>query len=248
MKILLWLIAGLLGLMAAYVLLLLGISDLLVDPRKDYPVQSRYYRFLVKCTVPLLLFFARVRVRASGMEKVPAGRFLLVGNHRSNLDPLATLWAFRRYDLSFLSKEANFRIPFVGRLIRRACFLPIDREDPRKALTAIKKAVELLRTDQVSMGVYPEGTRSKSGQLLPFHDAVFKIAQRADVPIVVAAISGTEKQRERFPWRSTIVWLDVLDVLPAAELAGVSTAEIGGRVRSLLEEGLDRRESAGAET
>ena len=55
------------------------------------------------------------------------------------------------------------------------------------------KAAELMKNDVVSVGVYPEGTRNRDGSLLPFHDGVFIIARKADVPIVVATIDGTEK-------------------------------------------------------
>lgn len=66
--------------------------------------------------------------------------------------------------------------------------MAIDRENPRNALLTIEKAAKLIESDEVSIGIYPEGTRSKECVLLPFHNGVFKIAQKASVPIVVASI------------------------------------------------------------
>ncbi len=73
------------------------------------------------------------------------------------------------------------------------CFLPIDRENPRKAIPTINRAAKLLKEQEVSVGIYPEGTRGKDCRLLPFHNGVFKIAQKAEAPIAVLSITGTEK-------------------------------------------------------
>lgn len=103
---------------------------------------------------------------------------MFVGNHRSNFDPIIEWLVLKPWDIAFISKGENFKIPFFGRIIRKCCFMPIDRENPRKALRTINKASDLLQSGEVSIGVYPEGTRSKTGELLPFHDGVFHIAKR----------------------------------------------------------------------
>ena len=104
---------------------------------------------------------------------------MFVGNHRSNFDPIIEWLVLKPWDIAFISKGENFKIPFFGRIIRKCCFMPIDRENPRKALRTINKASDLLQSGEVSIGVYPEGTRSKTGELLPFHDGVFHIAKKA---------------------------------------------------------------------
>ena len=127
---------------------------------------------------------ARIKVHTTGMEKVPQGeRLLFVGNHRSKFDPIITWYLFRKWDIAFLSKKENFRVPIFGRIIRKCCFLAIDRENPREALKTVNKAAGLLENGTVSIGVYPEGTRSRTGELLPFHNGVLKIAQKAGAPI-----------------------------------------------------------------
>lgn len=118
---------------------------------------------------------------------------MFVGNHRSNFDPIIEWLVLKPWDIAFISKGENFKIPFFGRIIRKCCFMPIDRENPRKALRTINKASDLLQSGEVSIGVYPEGTRSKTGELLPFHDGVFHIAKKAGTPIVVMSIRGTEQ-------------------------------------------------------
>lgn len=59
-------------------------------------------------------------------------------------------------NLAFVSKAENFQIPIFGRIIRRCCFMAIDRENPRNALLTIEKAAKLIASDEVSIGIYPE--------------------------------------------------------------------------------------------
>ena len=191
----------------------------------------------VERVISQLCRFGRVRIHLSGAEAIPEGRFVVVSNHRSGYDPITTVWALRDRHVAFITKPENHRIPIAGPMIYRANYLPIDREIPRRAMKTIRFAAELLQNDVVSIGVYPEGTRSRTGELLPFHNGVFKIAQKARVPLVVMAVQGTESIRQNFPWRRTEVYLHVLAVLPPEEIAG-STNEVSERVRALLTEAL----------
>ncbi|MCF0136400.1 MAG: 1-acyl-sn-glycerol-3-phosphate acyltransferase [Lachnospiraceae bacterium] len=200
----------------------------------EYEEDSKYHRFLFRFVVPLLVVLGRIKVQVTGLEKVPSDRrFLYVSNHRSNYDPIIVLKVLSDRQMAFVSKEANFRIPLVGAILHRSCFLSINREDPRKAITTINRAAKLLAEGKFSIGVYPEGTRSKDCTLLPFHDGVLKIAQKAKVPVVVSIIRGTENISRNFPFRSTTVYLDFIDCLENVEK--VRTAELGATVRSAIE-------------
>jgi 1-acyl-sn-glycerol-3-phosphate acyltransferase len=180
----------------------------------------------------------------TGEELLPTDRRILyVGNHVSNYDPIITWHVFPKAKLSFISKASNFKIPWFGRFIRRCCFMDIDRENPRNAIVTINRAAELLKNQEVSIGVYPEGTRSKSAELLPFHNGVFKIAQKANVDIAVVSLIGTEKIHKNFPLRRTDIYVDVLEIIPASEIKGVKTEIIGGRVEALLRVNKRKRET-----
>lgn len=219
--------------------LLLIVSSLFVDPKREYTKNSKYYRWLLHTASGAIMKILGIHVHVTGMEQVPQNsRFLLVSNHRSNYDPIITWQVFKAYDLAFVSKPENFKIPMFGRIIRKCCFLPINREDPRKALTAINKASDLLKADTVSVGVYPEGTRSKEKEMLPFHNGVFKIAKKAEVPIVVVSVAGTERIYRRL-FRGVDVTLHVLDVIPADAVAAGKTAELGDTVRMVIARDLE---------
>jgi len=220
--------------LALIYILLLFISGLFVEETHEYTKDSPYFRFLLNSGAWCATFFAGVKIRLVGEEKLPQGRFLIVGNHHSNFDPIVTWRALRKYNISYISKQGNFKIPFYGKIIRRCCCMEIDKQSPRHSMETLEQAAELIESGEVSVGVYPEGTRSHDGQLLPFHNGVFKIAQRANVPIVVICSQGTEMVHRNFPLKRTEVTLTVTDVIPAEYVTAHKTAEIGDRVRESL--------------
>ena len=223
------------ALIVLYVIVVSMSAFLFVDPNREYDTYSPYFHFLVQTVFWWIMVLWRVRITVSGMEKVPEGqRFLLVGNHRSNFDPLVTGKAFRKHRLSFLSKERNLRLFVAGRLIRRICYMTIDRENARNAILTIERAADLMRRDVTSIAAYPEGTRSKTDEMLPFRNGVFKIAQKAAAPVVIVYIRGTEKIMENYPLRRSRVFLEVVDVLDAEYVSTHRTAEISDRVRDIL--------------
>lgn len=228
--------------MIAAILLFLTVCLVFVSSKKTYEKDSRFYRCLIALAAAIGCWGGRLHLHITGKDLLPKDkRILFVGNHVSNYDPVITLHVFRKSKLAFISKEANFRLPWFGRFIRRCCFMEIDRENPRNAIVTINRAAELLKKQEVSVGVYPEGTRSKSAQLLPFHNGVFKIAQKANADIAVVSLIGTENIHKNFPWHHTDIYVDVLEIIPADEIKGVKTDVIGGRVEALLRENQRRR-------
>jgi len=241
--IVLYILGGILALFLLYVLFL-GVCALLVNPKKEYEKNSPFYRFLLESATAVAMKLLRIRVHVSGMEKIPKDtRVLFVSNHRSNFDPIVTWYALKKWRIAFVSKPSNFKIPFFGRIIRKCCFMPIDRENPRKAIPTINRAAKLLRKQEVSIGIYPEGTRSKNCELLPFHNGVFKIAQKAEAPIVVLCVTGTEKIAKRTPFKPTDVYLDVLEVFSGANIKETKTETIGTAVRRLIEINTEKRDT-----
>ena len=223
-------------------ILFTGVCALCVSTRKQYDKNSKFYRFLLYSWTAIALFLTRVKIRITGAEKLPEGRFVLVENHRSAYDAIVTWQAFRKHDLAFVSKEGSFSIPFFGRVIRKCCFMEIDRQNAKNALKTVSYACELIRSDECSVAVYPEGTRNRGEGLLPFHNSVFKIAQKAGVPIVVVAARGTDKIAKRTPWRRTEVYLDVLEVISAEETANSRTVDLGERISAKMLECITENE------
>jgi len=237
-----WLIPISIGFFLAYLIgillltaLYLLISSLLLPKKEPPPKKSGFGIRTVKLFCPLICQIGRIRPFASGLDKIPEGPFLLVSNHRSNLDPILTVSLLRRSTIAFLTKASNMKIPIAGPYIRLADYLTIDRENPRNAIKTIHLAAELIQRDQISFGVYPEGTRNFTEEpLLPFHEGVFMIAQKAHVPIVVVALKDTELVHKRFPLHATTVSFDVLHVYPADEVRSRRTKELSDEVRDQI--------------
>lgn len=224
-------LGGLLGLVIAYVLFLLLITVFV--PKKEYDKVNRFYKGVLDFTISIVLWMLRIKISVKNKELIDDvdGRFLLVSNHRSNFDPILTYYAFRKKDLAFVSKPENFKIPVAGAIIRKCCFLAIDRSNPRNAIKTLRKASDLIKNDVVSMGIYPEGTRSKDGSLLDFHDGVFKIAQNANVPVVVITVKNTEKIAKRKFLGKITSEIEILNVIDNETVLSKSTHEISAIAR-----------------
>lgn len=225
-------------------LLVVLTSCLFVDPKKLLDKPSGYFRFLLNEFCRMALALAGVHVNVTGLDKVPRnGRFLLVCNHRFALDPLVFYGVMPWAELAFLSKKENFSIFVVAQFMRMILCLPVDRDNDRESLKSIIKAIQFLRDDKASIAVFPEGKTNKTGQpLLEFRCGAFKIAQKANVPIVVCSLVNSRAIMRNMFRKHTEVWLDVIDVLPPQELEGLTTIEIGDRVHTLMQAQIVSRE------
>ena len=229
--------AGLWILLTVGALAFLVIAVNRVDQNIPQEQDSPFYRRLAKYYVAFIKTLLRLRVDTKGLEKTPKeGRFLLVCNHLDDSDPAVLLHYLRDSQLAFISKRENRDMYIVGKLMHKLQCQLVNRENDREALKCILKCIEILKNDRASIAVFPEGYESKDGRLLPFRPGVFKIAQKAQVPIVVCTLQGSEgvirnlKKLKPLPR----VQLHLLEVIPAEELAGKTTVEIAHRVRSIM--------------
>jgi 1-acyl-sn-glycerol-3-phosphate acyltransferase len=145
-----------------------------------------------------VLFFVRlvgVRLRVSGVERIPSGVCLFAANHTSSADPPAIVGAIPRR-IAILLKESLFRWPIVGQAFRSAHFIPVNRSSHEDAVTSVEKATEALRAGQ-SFLIYPEGTRSPDGRLQRFKKGAVVMAIKAGIPIVPMICVGAHKVMEK---------------------------------------------------
>lgn len=192
------------------------------------------FRRAAKPFIDAILGILMTRITVEGVEKMPKdGRFLLVCNHLSLLDPLVMLSRLSRFQLSFISKKENRDMPIVGAVMHRSMCQMIDRENDREALKSIIRCIRLLKEDEVNVVVFPEGYTSQDGHLQHFRSGVFKIALKAEVPIVVCTLEGTEKvlsYGDLVPKNihfGKSVRLRVAEVLPYESLRGKTAVQIG---------------------
>jgi 1-acyl-sn-glycerol-3-phosphate acyltransferase len=135
---------------------------------------------------------AGVRTKLVGFENLDLSRnYIFMSNHVSNLDPplLIPHLPFRQ---TVMVKKELFKIPIFGKAMRIADFVPIDRTNREAAIATVREA-EITVRKGLHMTVFPEGTRSRDGRLLPFKKGPFHLAIETGVPIVPITILGTEK-------------------------------------------------------
>ena len=212
-------------------------TTILLTPQTDTPSKKlkNFYHWCEVHTMNWVLTLLGVRYRLDGEENIPTDRpYLLVCNHRSAFDPMTTVATFKKWQLCFVCKPEIFQVPIFGTAMKRAGFFPIDRDNPRNAVTAIKHAAQVITEQGRSVGIYPEGTRTTGeGDMLPFHAGSFKIAKMADCPVVVASVRVTNGLM--YPRR---VELNVLDVMEEDFVRENNTATLAERAQTTIREDL----------
>ena len=137
-----------------------------------------------------ILWVCGIKVRTEGRENLDARLpRIYMTNHQSYFDIFALL-AFLPVDFKFILKQELMKIPLLGFSMRRAGYIGIEREDPRKAVQSIIKAAERIKNG-ASVVIFPEGTRSIDGKLQPFKRGGFNLALRSGCDIVPVTISDS---------------------------------------------------------
>ena len=228
------------GVIAAGLLFCIAFT-FLVDQTKPIKKPSKFYYFLYDVVDDFLVFWSGAKVKINSQVELGEGPYFFTVNHRSKFDTMILSIVFRKYKIRFVAKTENFRIPLAGPAIYKSGFLELKRDNNREALKTVLKAIEYLKNKEFSVGICPEGTRNQNGRhLLPFRNGCFKIPLRANVPIVVTTIEGTEKIHKNFPFKRTRVYLDVLKVIKPCEYEGKTATVVGHQVRALMLENLKR--------
>lgn len=174
------------------------------------------------------------RFRTSGVRiRDPRRPYIAVANHESFADIF--LISHLPWEMKWLSKEAIFKIPFMGWMMRMAGDIPVRRGERRSRAEALEQCRDRLRK-RVSVMILPEGTRSTTGELLPFHDGAFRLAVEMGVPILPMAVAGTRNAMPKGSLQFSRATAEVR-VLEPIETAGLTDADVPAlreRVRRLI--------------
>src|SRR5580704_2870881 len=168
----------------------------------------------------MLLKVSGVKMQVEGLENIdPGTTYVFVANHRSFMD-IPVLLAHLPLQFRFLAKKGLFLIPFLGTHLRRAGHLPVVKDNPRASLKSMSDAVRLLRERGMSVMLFPEGGRSKDGELQQFIEGAAYIAVKSGLPVIPIAMTGTWEvlPMGSLQIMSGIVELRIGDPIPTANL------------------------------
>lgn len=236
----LWMLpVGLVGSILGALVLVLGpciVAILVIDVRKPQEHDSKFYRWLSEELILFLRTLLRMRIHVEGFEKVPPqGRFVLVCNHRHDSDPAFLLSVLKGRQLAFIAKKEVADMFAVGKLLHKLSGQFINRENDKEALKTILRCIRLLKEDQASVAVFPEGYVYESRTLHHFRHGVFKIATKAKVPLVVCTMRGTrEVFHNILHFKATDIHIRFLATITEEEYRDITTVELSERVYAMM--------------
>ncbi len=158
--------------------------------------------------VGLALGLAGIRYRVRGREHIPSNRAVVFcSNHESNVDPPVLFQALHQR-LHVLFKAELTKLPVLGAVMVAGGFVPVERDRREASMASIDRAAESIRAGN-SFLIFPEGTRSKTAELLPFKKGGFIMAIKSQAPIVPVAVSGGHAAMQKGSWFVRPVMVDV---------------------------------------
>jgi 1-acyl-sn-glycerol-3-phosphate acyltransferase len=151
-----------------------------------------------------------IKVLSKGTENLSKPPYIIMCNHQSALD-IFVLYIALPFLFKWVAKRQLFSIPFVGWIMKRAGYVSLDRENAREGLKAINDAAQKIR-EGMNIIIFPEGTRSKDGKLLPFKKGVFSLALRSGVPVIPVGIIGTSRLQPKgslMPQEKGVIYVNI---------------------------------------
>ena len=170
-----------------FILSVLALISILIDR------SFKSYHYLSKIFARGTLFISGVKVKIFGLENIDEkATYVFVSNHASQFDITVLQWGVPNR-LAMIFKKELSKIPVFGWQLKLGPYIMVDRKSPESGMKSIEEAKDLMRTKGISVLVFPEGTRSKTGELLPFKRGAFHLAAKVGYPIVPVTIIDSDK-------------------------------------------------------
>lgn len=193
------------------------------------PNKNLTWRF-AKAQARNLARLCGVRVRVRGLEHLGAGPYMFTPNHQSHFD-IAALLGYLPGNNRFAAKKEMFSEPVLGTVLRTMGMIPIDRENPLEAIETLNR----LKDERYSTIIFPEGTRSRDGDLLPFKKGPFVAAIHLGIPVVPVVCKGTREIMPKGGYLSIVPGTAEVVVLEPVPTAGLSYDDRDRLMRTVRE-------------
>lgn len=214
--------------------------------KKERTKQSKYYRKVLLFYNYFLFDLFNMKIEYSGLEKLKRDeKYMVISNHRSNLDSLLIDTYLKEFGLVFVAKKSLFKIPFVRRIIHGCNYIYLDRGDIKQECRAIKKGINILNdsNDPCSVGVFPEGTRTinKDYTLGEFKPGCFNLAKKTKCKIVLSCTRYTDLVNKGLLFKRHKVFYDIIGIIDYEEYKDMNTIELSKLCHDKIEEYLKER-------
>lgn len=202
-----------------------------------YSIASATVNFALR----IIFFLTGSKISVTGMENIPDESVLFIGNHNSYFDIVISYITIKKR-IGFVGKKELSMISGINWWFIMLDCLFLDRSDPRKGLETINKAADYIAKG-ISIFIFPEGTRSKNGELGEFKEGSFKIAAKSNCPIVPVAITGTADIFENhLPFiKSSDVTITFGKPIVTSSLSRMEKKTLGAMTRASIEEMLNTK-------
>ena len=204
------------------------------------PLKDEIGFAIVKGAFHIVWWLAGVKPVVTGLDKVPDDKAVLfVGNHASYFDVVLG-YSLCPHVTGFLSKKDFAKVPLLSVWMKMLYCIFLTRDDPRTDLKLIMQATENVKNG-ISMFVFPEGTRSKTGEMAEFHSAVLKISTKNDAPIIPVAFTGTRNifENQAPAIKRSTVYITYGDPIIPSQLEPEDKKKIGPYIQNVVKEMLE---------
>ncbi|HET9177783.1 MAG TPA: lysophospholipid acyltransferase family protein [Terriglobia bacterium] len=191
----------------------------------------------------LILKTSRIRLSIEGIANFdPNQTVIFCSNHPSAMD-IPILFVSLPVQFRFLAKRGLFSVPFLGWHLRRSGHIPVDRGRPREALKGFDQAAQRIKEGRPVV-VFPEGSRSRTCEMLPFKSGTFYLAILSGVPIVPITVNGSREvlAPDSLHIRPGRVRVVIHKAISTAGLSVHDVSELSNHVRDVIVSGLDQKQ------
>lgn len=191
---------------------------------------------IVQGAFKIVRFLSGAKTTVIGLERIPKDESVLfVGNHQSYFDIIISYSLMPRLT-GYVAKKEIEKIPLLRTWMKYLYCLFLDRDDIREGMKTIVQGIEYIKND-ISIAIFPEGTTSKDGVLLPFHEGSLKFAEKSGCKIVPMVQNNT-----RFLWemqkpkiRKTHTVLEFCEPIDVKELSKEERKHLGSHIKQIIE-------------
>lgn len=201
---------------------------------------QNFVRFVFKC----VLFIAGVTTTAIGVENIPEDEAVLfIGNHRSYFDILVSYLYFK-HPTGFIAKKEMIKIPLLKTWMDYVHCLFLDRSNPKEGLKTILAGIDNVKNGY-SVVIFPEGTRAKTDEMLPFKEGSLKIAEKSKCKIVTMTQNNTSAAFEDHApfFKKTHTVIEFSKPIDITQLEGDDKKFLGAYCQRIIQETYERNKS-----